>query len=297
MRKYCFIILITLISCQKQVQQKKNDNRVVLDAKTEQSQKKETIEKETFEFPKYRISKGIINDKDGYVNIRKGKGTNFSVIGKIMDGEEFQFAFPMGEKSKWRLVKTSYGLVGYVHSSRIYSYRKNHCNNTIILVDQNWDVNYNFSHGTRKIDSIPSNLNEVDLRIDESKQVNINNLTSCIFKSAFGNEKLKQKKEYNQKVYKVEGLDITLIITNTEDYFAENFCTVVSIIEKGNMQHYIYYSELETITIYALKKIKNTYNLFGNLQGSPGNLYGGNFTVNLDQHKRIIKYEYYEFNG
>lgn len=65
--------------------------------------------------------RGIINDPDGYTNVRKEEGTNHEVVGRIEESDQFLY-YP-NENSSWWKVKTtpSYGrsIEGYVHNSRI----------------------------------------------------------------------------------------------------------------------------------------------------------------------------------
>lgn len=67
---------------------------------------------------------GIINDPDGYTNVRKGDGATYEVVGKIEESDQFHY-YP-DEKSSWWKVKTtpSYGrpIEGYVHKSRVQPY-------------------------------------------------------------------------------------------------------------------------------------------------------------------------------
>ncbi len=57
-----------------------------------------------------------INDRDGYTNIRKGKGTNTPVIGKVDDGDTVEV---LSGKGDWYLIRTHSGVEGYVHRSRV----------------------------------------------------------------------------------------------------------------------------------------------------------------------------------
>ena len=67
---------------------------------------------------------GIINDPDGYTNVRKDKGANYEVVGRIEEADKFLY-YP-NDNSNWWKVKTtpSYGqsVEGYVHKSRINPY-------------------------------------------------------------------------------------------------------------------------------------------------------------------------------
>ncbi|MCL1942121.1 MAG: SH3 domain-containing protein [Candidatus Azobacteroides sp.] len=60
---------------------------------------------------------GIINDPDGYVNIREGKSISSKVTGKIVDKEEFLYW--ENKNSDWWKVMTHNLVEGYVHKSRI----------------------------------------------------------------------------------------------------------------------------------------------------------------------------------
>lgn len=60
--------------------------------------------------------KGVINDPDGYTNIRKSNSVNSGIIGKIVDGEVFTY---WESNDSWYIVQTAKGIKGYVHKSRI----------------------------------------------------------------------------------------------------------------------------------------------------------------------------------
>ncbi|GGX35570.1 SH3 domain-containing protein [Aquimarina muelleri] len=62
------------------------------------------------------IAYGVINDPDGYTNLRDGKGTSAKVIKKIKEGEKFGIETNTGE---WWIVVTEDGTRGRIHSSRI----------------------------------------------------------------------------------------------------------------------------------------------------------------------------------
>jgi uncharacterized protein YgiM (DUF1202 family) len=59
----------------------------------------------------------IIEDPDGYVNVREGKGTSYSVTGTIPSGKHVKLLIS-SESSDWWRVKYQ-DIVGYVHKSRI----------------------------------------------------------------------------------------------------------------------------------------------------------------------------------
>ncbi len=59
---------------------------------------------------------GVINDPDGYTNVRKEKSTSSPIVSKIFKGEIFSYQPVKGDKWYSVIVK---GQSGYVHSSRI----------------------------------------------------------------------------------------------------------------------------------------------------------------------------------
>ena len=60
---------------------------------------------------------GIIQDKDGYTNLRKEKNTNSEIIQKINTGEKVEIL--ESRDANWFLVKTKNGNEGYVNKSRL----------------------------------------------------------------------------------------------------------------------------------------------------------------------------------
>ncbi|WP_299135702.1 SH3 domain-containing protein [uncultured Tenacibaculum sp.] len=65
---------------------------------------------------------GIINDKDGFVNVRLDKTIKSEIIGKIIENENFTYF--NNNDSNWWIVKTKKGLIGYIHRSRIQFIKK-----------------------------------------------------------------------------------------------------------------------------------------------------------------------------
>jgi len=69
----------------------------------------------------YLKRKGIINDPDGYVNVRKGESEKSPIVGKIVTDEVFLFT--PNYCSDWWKVKSANGSIdGYMHKSRITPY-------------------------------------------------------------------------------------------------------------------------------------------------------------------------------
>ncbi|MEQ8168196.1 MAG: SH3 domain-containing protein [Candidatus Eremiobacterota bacterium] len=65
----------------------------------------------------YRIRVAVINDPDGYTNVRKGPGTEYKVISKIYENEHFLFL--QCAYKDWWLVQSPDGKIGYMNADRI----------------------------------------------------------------------------------------------------------------------------------------------------------------------------------
>lgn len=59
----------------------------------------------------------VIDDPDGYTNIRNGPGMDFDIIGKVLLDEKF-YVKPNPDKQWWH-VKTQAGINGFMHKSKI----------------------------------------------------------------------------------------------------------------------------------------------------------------------------------
>jgi len=69
-------------------------------------------------FISYEMRLGVINDSDGYTNMRAGKGTNHKVIEKILETDIFDY-YPTNESNWWKVKNLTTCNEGYVHNSRI----------------------------------------------------------------------------------------------------------------------------------------------------------------------------------
>jgi hypothetical protein len=83
--------------------------------------------------------KAVINDPDGYTNVRDGKSVNYNVIAKIYENEVF-FAYP-STASNWYPVITKNGIKGYVHNSRISFLSNNNSNQNITSEEMSLIIN------------------------------------------------------------------------------------------------------------------------------------------------------------
>jgi hypothetical protein len=66
---------------------------------------------------------GIINDKDGYTNVREAPSNEAKVIDKITDKEYFYYV-PNSKSDWWQVSRKDYikAIVGYIHKNRILKY-------------------------------------------------------------------------------------------------------------------------------------------------------------------------------
>jgi len=67
----------------------------------------------------------IINDKDGFVNVRKDKSANSPIVGKILNHSIFDAGYPSQNQSNWVRIYKQYnedvnaGFVGYIYHDKI----------------------------------------------------------------------------------------------------------------------------------------------------------------------------------
>lgn len=66
--------------------------------------------------PKSNEVKAVINDSDGYTNVRSGQGTKYEIIDRVSEGEVF---YTIPQQSDWWPVRTKDNKLGYMHRSRI----------------------------------------------------------------------------------------------------------------------------------------------------------------------------------
>jgi tetratricopeptide (TPR) repeat protein len=77
----------------------------------------ESVPREFLGFAEVSEFRGVIDDPDGYVNLRKEKRGDASVVTKVKAGEPFQFQ--KKEAEDWCRVKLKSGVSGWIHYSRI----------------------------------------------------------------------------------------------------------------------------------------------------------------------------------
>ena len=79
------------------------------------NKQKQTQKKAVKSSPQKRIA--VINDPDGYTNVRSGMSTKTDIIDRLYEGEHYE-VYPTSNTNWWR-VKTQNYVKGYVHKSRI----------------------------------------------------------------------------------------------------------------------------------------------------------------------------------
>jgi tetratricopeptide (TPR) repeat protein len=63
---------------------------------------------------------GVIDDPDGYVNLRQEKSANSPIVAKVKKDEPFEFEYT--QNATWCKVKLASGVTGWMHYSRIKFY-------------------------------------------------------------------------------------------------------------------------------------------------------------------------------
>ncbi len=84
------------------------------------AEQNETVPREYQGFAEVTKYRGVIDDPDGYVNLRKEPQPDAPVVTKVKAGEPF--SFQRKENETWCEVKLSSGVTGWMHYSRIKLY-------------------------------------------------------------------------------------------------------------------------------------------------------------------------------
>ena len=66
---------------------------------------------------KSKKRQAVINDPDGYTNVRNGMSTKSKIIDRLYEGEHYE-VYPTSSSNWWR-VNTQSNVQGFVHKSRI----------------------------------------------------------------------------------------------------------------------------------------------------------------------------------
>src|SRR6266481_4907735 len=99
-----------------------SDDRLAAESPSEESSSKSgekpdvTPDAEGF----YGVPNAVIDDPDGYVNLRKEKNADSPIIAKVKKDEPFEFE--CGQNETWCKVKLASGVTGWMHYSRIKRY-------------------------------------------------------------------------------------------------------------------------------------------------------------------------------
>jgi hypothetical protein len=62
---------------------------------------------------------GVINDPDGFTNVRAKQNADSAIVGKVLAGEVFEFTAAEGGFATWVKVKLPGGKSGWMHASRV----------------------------------------------------------------------------------------------------------------------------------------------------------------------------------
>ncbi len=63
--------------------------------------------------------RGVINDPDGFTNVRAGAATDSAIVAKVKAGEVFTFEHRGAEFAEWVKVTLGSGKTGWMHASRV----------------------------------------------------------------------------------------------------------------------------------------------------------------------------------
>jgi hypothetical protein len=155
----------------------------------------------------------IINDKDGYVNIRENRSVSSAVVGKILNDDVFDY--DESDKSEWVRVYTqeiedkSGGIAGFVYKSRIFPlstfntiknirYFKDSCiakNDSLIVVIKSPLFNpkrHKLSYNDNEVKKIDNRTfwgtdGELPKKVISSLKIKINGVSILIPQNAFNN--------------------------------------------------------------------------------------------------------------
>lgn len=64
-------------------------------------------------------TRGVVNDPDGFTNVRAEPRETAAIIARVKTGEVFEYGKASAEGSEWRKVTLSSGKTGWMHYSRI----------------------------------------------------------------------------------------------------------------------------------------------------------------------------------
>lgn len=64
-------------------------------------------------------TRGVINDPDGFTNVRAEPRENAAVVARVKSGEVFEFEYATAQSRTWWKVMLASGKTGWMHSSRI----------------------------------------------------------------------------------------------------------------------------------------------------------------------------------
>ncbi|OEK08569.1 hypothetical protein A8C32_03720 [Flavivirga aquatica] len=233
-----------------------------LDVESYQENLKYTIEK-------YKIA--IINDSDGYTNLRKEPNSKSEVVSKIIDKEYFFYA-PV-EGVEWSNVKTLKKEEGYVHNSRIKDIQNDELISVSIFdhdMESTKDTIINISSFT---DSATFLINDFNYKKIEGKHLNDSLIIFLDNKS-----KIKISKGlFKAKNSKIEYEDDFISLINGEKpwgvennipkYYVSNIAINNKVISKNETQN-LFQPNLDYIKVFKKEEKYIVWMLNGNGAGA-----------------------------
>src|SRR5438046_5963155 len=95
-----------------------NDASLAAESPSEESSSKSGVTPDAEGF--YGVPDAVIDDPNGYVNLRKEKSADSAIIAKVKKNEPFEFQCT--QNATWCKVKLASGVIGWMHYSRIKRY-------------------------------------------------------------------------------------------------------------------------------------------------------------------------------
>jgi len=97
-----------------------NEKPVAAESPSEESSSKSSEKPDVTPDAEGFSPNGVIDDRDGYVNLRKEKSADSPIVAKVKKDEPFEFE--CGQNETWCKVKLASGVTGWMHYSRIKRY-------------------------------------------------------------------------------------------------------------------------------------------------------------------------------
>ncbi len=222
-----FIIILIFISC-TQSKKKNESTSIILDkkivAKETIVKKKEVLKNSPLEskiiipFTQNKNTKlGVINDSDGFTNLRTKPNSNSEIIKEILKNE--YFFYNENEEGNWCKVKDLMENVGFLHSSRVNEKIDTSLYNVSIISQTNYkpkdtiiDLDLMNLNNFDFYEFNGFNYEQITLNNEEENSVSYSDSETIvkISKTKFlsENHKIEYHEEYENAVAKIDNIEV-----------------------------------------------------------------------------------------